>query len=174
MTERRAQMEAVILKNQTGLLRYAATVLNNRDMARQVVQDVFIKLFSHWDELDKSEGCLRVWLFRVTHNEAVDLIRAEERRKSRQARYAEAQNLIQEEEATLDFERGERMELVLRHVRELSLPRQRVLLLRLQQGLSYGEISEVTGYTVPTCRNLLSQAVAQLTELLNPKGGAYA
>lgn len=173
LAERRAQMEAVILKNQTGLLRYAATVLNNRDMARQVVQDVFLKLFSHWDELDKSESFLRVWLFRVTHNEAVDLIRAEERRKARQSRYAEEQNILQADVAQ-DFEHDERMELVLRHVRELSLPRQRVLLLRLQQGLSYCEISEVTGYTVPTCRNLLSQAVAQLSELLKPRGGAYA
>ncbi len=166
-------MEAVILRYQTDLLRYAATVLNNPDLAQQVVQDVFIKLFSKWDDLDFEESRLRVWLFRVTHNEAVDLIRAEERRKVRDARYCETCETEHRMSGGVDVW-DERMKEVLRCVRTLSEPRQRVVLLRLQQGLAYEEISAVTGYTVPTCRNLLSQAVAQLSELVEKVGGAYA
>jgi len=166
-------MEDVILRHQTALLRYAAAVLNNPDLAQQVVQDVFIKLFSKWDELDCDEGRLRVWLFRVTHNEAVDLIRAEERRKERDARYSEAFFAEQGESAGACAP-DERMNEVLRCVRSLSESRQRVVLLRLQQGMGYAEISAVTGFTVATCRNLLSQAIAQLSELVEKTGGAYA
>lgn len=162
------------MEHQAGLLRYAATVLNNHDLARQVVQDVFIKLFSNWDELDKTGSVLKVWLFRVTHNVAVDLIRAEERRKNRQAQYVEVQCGHEAGAMQGAFEREDRLELICRLVRSLSMPCQRVLLLRLQQGLSYQDISEATGYTVPTCRNLLSQAVAQLADLIRCKEGAYA
>ncbi len=168
-------MEAVILKHQTGLLRYAATVLNNSDLAQQVVQDVFIKLFCKWDEVNKQEVALRVWLFRVTHNEAVDQIRSEERRKKREAQYSEDYQVEQQKPERAEAERDERMEEVLRCVRALSEPRQRVVLLRLQQGMEYEEISQVTGYTVPTCRNLLSQAVSQLFDLVKLAGGpSYA
>lgn len=166
-------MEAVILRHQTALLRYAAAVLNNPDLAQQVVQDVFIKLFSKWDELDGEEARLRVWLFRVTHNEAVDLIRAEERRKAREARYCEAFVAEHGETAGASVP-DERTKEVLRCVRALSESRQRVVLLRLQQGMGYEEISAVTGFTVATCRNLLSQAIAQLAELVEKAGGAYA
>lgn len=173
LAERQRQMEDVILTHQAGLLRYAATLLENHDLARQVVQDVFIKLFQKWDEVETGGATLRAWLFCVTHNQAVDLIRSEERRRARQLAYIEI-NHSSEDRGFRAFEREERLALVLKVVRALSPSRQQVLLLRLQQGMDYKEISAVTGYTVPTCRNLLSEAVAQVTELIRKLEGEYA
>lgn len=168
----RSQMEEVICRYQTDLLRYAAAMLNNPDLAQQVVQEVFIKLFSKWETLERTDNRLRVWLFRVTHNEAVDLIRSEERRKNREASYTEdycSERLY----AKPEDKRNERMKEVLRYVRSLPEPNQRVILLRLQQGMGYEEISEVTGYAAGTCRNLLSQAVRQLADMVERAGGSH-
>ncbi len=166
----RSQMEEIIFCYQTDLLRYAAVVVNNNDLAQQVVQDVFIKLFNCWDGLDKTDNRIRAWLFRVTHNTAVDLIRSEERRKVREASYCE--NYCSERTVFKSGQvRDERLKEVLRCVRSLAESSQRVILLRLQQGMEYEEISEITGYAMGTCRNLLSKAVRQLASLVEKAGG---
>jgi RNA polymerase sigma-70 factor (ECF subfamily) len=63
---------------------------------------------------------------------------------------------------------AERKELVLAQIRRLSLPEQQVLLLRLQEGLSYREISHVTGRTEGNVGCLLHQAVRKLSRLVGP------
>ncbi|MFO7936576.1 MAG: sigma-70 family RNA polymerase sigma factor [Kiritimatiellia bacterium] len=136
-----------------------------------MVQEVFIKLFSNWDDLGHTGIQLRAWLFRVTHNEAVDLVRSEERRKNREAVYSQEYHAERAMSISSD-NRNERMKEVLRCVRSLPDSSQRVVLLRLQQGMAYEEISDITGYAVGTCRNLLSQAVRQLADMVDSTGGA--
>ena len=77
---REALMEAVVAEHETALLRYAARILNNPTTAQDVVQNVFIKLFRAWPKGMKPSKQLKGWLYRVTHNEAVDHIRRPDKR----------------------------------------------------------------------------------------------
>ena len=52
--------------------------------------------------------------------------------------------------------------MVLEHVRKLDAGQQQILLLRLEQGLSYREISEVTGRSEGNVGNILHHAVKDL------------
>ena len=56
--------------------------------------------------------------------------------------------------------------MVLKHVRKLDPGQQQVLLLRLEQGLSCGEISDVTGRSEGVVGNLLHHAVKDLADPL--------
>lgn len=53
----------------------ALTVVRDREFARDVVQEVFLRLFRHPSGFDPERGTLIAWLSTVTHHQAVDLVR---------------------------------------------------------------------------------------------------
>ena len=158
---RQIGMEAVIDAYQAPLLRYASRLLNNGTLAQDVVQNVLVKLFRQWQPGMQPDARLKNWLFRVTHNEAVDQIRAEARRR----------RLQDEQEVEIDRSTGgvhvdptpdEREAMVLECLDALDANQRQVVLLRLQQGMSYEEISAITGQSVGYVGNLLHFAVKRL------------
>ena len=51
---------------ETPLLRYAFSLIGRRAVAEEVVQDVFLQLHRHWDEVEKPVA----WLYRSVRNKA--------------------------------------------------------------------------------------------------------
>lgn len=155
--------------HETALLRYATRILRNATAAQDVVQNVFIKLFQGWAAGLEPNAYLKSWLYRVTHNEAVDLIRRESRRQQLHERQAEAP-----EAACADGVHGgsddERRQAVLLHLGRLSAPEQQVVLLRMDQGLSYREIAEVMTCSEGYVGTLLHHAVRKLGTSLKKAG----
>ncbi|MEI7903136.1 MAG: RNA polymerase sigma factor [bacterium] len=170
---RRDGMEAVIDMYQTPLLRYAAHLLNNATLAQDAVQNALVKLFRQWQAGMRPDDRLKSWLFRVVHNEAVDLIRSEERRRRHQEGHvavmmAETSGGLHEDPLP-----DERASIVLRCLGVLNPAQRQVVLLRMQQGLSYEEISAVTGQSTGYVGNLLHTAVLKLSEeVRRMEGGA--
>ena len=164
-------MEAVIDVFQAPLLRYAARLTNNAAAAQDVVQNVLIKLFRQWQPGMQPDARLKNWLFRVTHNEAVDHIRATARRHRLHGEQAAAVDLTTGSVHT-DPPPDERAALVLRCLDVLDPPQRQVVLLRLQQGMSYQEISAVTGQSIGYVGNLLHFAVKRLAVKVREMEGA--
>ena len=168
---RQAGMEAVITAFQALLIRYAARLINNPAAAQDIVQNVFIKLFQQWQPGMQPDARLKNWLFRVTHNEAVDFIRAEARRNRLHDEHAE---VVTRETGGVhaDPPADEREAVVLRCLNVLDPGERQVVLLRLQQGMSYEEISAVTGQSVGYVGNRLHFAVKRLAmEVRRQEGG---
>jgi RNA polymerase sigma-70 factor (ECF subfamily) len=156
-------MEQVVSAFEAPLLRYATRLLQNATLAQDVVQNVFIKLFRAWRAGMEPDERLQGWLFRVAHNEAVDLIRAEERRRRLHDAHAADQTRCHDG-LHCDAPADEREATVLRCLHALAPSERQVLLLRLQQGLRYEEIAAATGRTVGGVGNLLHHAVRKLAE----------
>jgi len=72
-------LEGVMSQYQSALLRYATRVLNNEEAAQDVVQEAFIRLHDNWDKVVQRRVPVKGWLFRTTHNAAVDYIRLVEK-----------------------------------------------------------------------------------------------
>lgn len=158
-------MEAIVAEHETALLRYATRFVNDPTAAQDVVQNVFIKLVKHWKEGMRPSKKLRSWLFRVTHNEAVDLIRRESRLRVLHNKQAEQEKICTNGvhcPAPLD----DRKARVLHELKRLHPREQQVIVLRLEQGLSYNEIAEITGRTRGNVGNILHHAVKKLAERL--------
>ena len=66
--------------------RGALRVLGHRAAAQDVVQDVFVQLWSHPGRYDPAAGPLRAYLTMQARHRAVDLVRSELRRVARQER----------------------------------------------------------------------------------------
>ncbi|MDD4870612.1 MAG: sigma-70 family RNA polymerase sigma factor [Kiritimatiellae bacterium] len=157
------QMEAIVAEHETALLRYATRILDNPVAAEDVVQNVFVKLFENWKKGTRPSGKLRSWLYRVTHNEAIDFIRHESRLSILHQKQSEENVNCPDGVHCVESE-AERRTMVLEHVRKLHPTEQQVLLLRLEEGLSYKEIAEVTGRTEGNVGCILHNAVLKIAE----------
>ena len=70
-------VEQAMAEFESPLIGYAATILNDADRARDVVQDTFIRLCQQ--DIEKVRDNLKSWLFTVCRNRALDLLRKEKR-----------------------------------------------------------------------------------------------
>ena len=61
----------------------ARRVLADDGLAQDVVQEVFVAFWRQPDRYDPSRGRLAGWLLGITHHRAVDLVRREQRHRSR-------------------------------------------------------------------------------------------
>lgn len=161
------------------LLRYAAGIVGDA-LAQEAVQDAFVALSSRWytDLVPSSEHHLRNWLFKVVHNHAISILRAEMTRTRIHEAYAEEAAVEMDcARNAVDCEASHEKKIkVLTESLDVLIPsRRQVLLLRLQQGLSHKDIAAITGHSVPHCRKLLHEAVkllnAEVTRKLNAEEG---
>jgi RNA polymerase sigma factor (sigma-70 family) len=167
--EESRQMDAIVSAHESALLRYAVGIVNCPHAAQDIVQNAFIKLFRQWKPGMQPTPAIRGWLYRVTHNEAIDHLRRESRIKLLHLGHAK-------EEASLPrtdnpgHDRVEQMEMVLNNLRRLQPAERQVILLRLQEGLSYEEISRITGRTTGNVGCLLHHAVKKLHRIVQECG----
>ena len=147
------RLEEAVGRYQARLIQYARQLLPDRaDQAKDVVQAAFIRMgqaYRGGAEV-RSPGS---WLYRVTHNLAVDLNRREKRL------CALEDDMVQDASTTVTitaadpgpaeaFSRREVHELALRELHELPPDEKQVLLLRLIEGMTLREISETTGASI--------------------------
>lgn len=71
-----------------GAFGLALRITGDRALAEEVVQEVFLRLWNEPERFDPARGSLRSFLLANTHGRAVDLVRAETARRSREERSA--------------------------------------------------------------------------------------
>ena len=162
-------LEGAMELYQSSLLRYASRVLNNEEAAQDVVQETFIRLNENLDKIAERGVPLKGWLFRTTHNAAVDYIRKESRRRLLHDRQSKQADLFRSDPAAQN-ERDERQALVMRHLNTLKPKEREVLVLRLQEGMSYKEIAAVLKRSEGYVGTLIHTATKKLSRCLQQAG----
>ncbi len=162
-------LEGAMEHYQSSLLRYATRVLNNEEAAQDVVQETFIRLHGNLEKIKTRGVQLKGWLFRTTHNAAVDYIRKETRRKKLHERqFRQAAVLMPD--ASEQQTRDEKQELVMQHLNTLKPKEREVLVLRLQEGMSYKEIAAVLKRSEGYVGTLIHTATKKLSRNLRQAG----
>lgn len=138
------------------LVRYSARILGDVERARDVVQEVFIRLLRA-DRVGV-EPILAEWLFTVCRNLALDVRGKESRMRLLEDQQVQGdQRLAPEPSAAL--ERAEARSAVFALVERLPEHQQEVVRLKFQEGLSYKEISRITSHSVSYVGVLLHEAL---------------
>jgi len=75
-------------RHNRALFSQALRVLRSRELAADVVQEIFVRLWSHPQLFDGDRGCLRAFLLSQTRSRAVDVARSESARRIREDRDA--------------------------------------------------------------------------------------
>jgi RNA polymerase sigma factor (sigma-70 family) len=149
------------------LTRYAQRITGDFERARDVVQETFLRLCSHGKE--KVDGHLAEWLFTVCRNQAIDSRRKERRMTLLAANSVECSpTRIPTPEVAA--ETNDAAKRVLKLLEGLSANQQAVIRLKFQSGLSYREISEVTGLTVSNVGFLLHRGLKTIRERITSAG----
>jgi RNA polymerase sigma-70 factor (ECF subfamily) len=137
------------------LLRFALQILQNEEEAKDVLQDIFLKLWQKRDELGKVEN-LEAFAIRMTRNRCLDLIRT---RRTVSMELVKKNNRMEEDSSDTDYlENTEMAALVKRIISELPDLQRTVIHLRDIEQLEYEEIAEATELNVNAIRVNLSRA----------------
>jgi RNA polymerase sigma-70 factor (ECF subfamily) len=141
------------------LLRYATRLCRNPEDARDAVQETFLRLCRAEDA--KVSDHVGPWLYRVCRTRIFDLHRQGKPVEPLDGRLASA------EPGPGDVvEARQERALVLAALEGLDPLRREALLLKVEAGLSYKEISEITGKSVSHVGVLLHEAVKHVREVL--------
>jgi RNA polymerase sigma-70 factor (ECF subfamily) len=159
-------LEDAMVRYQKVLLRYTARVLHNQDAAQDVVQLTFMRLHANMEKIMKKEIQLKGWLFRTAHNAAVDFIRKESRLRLLHSRQA----VEMPRSENISGQEVDREALVLRHLNVLKPKEREVLVLRLQEKMSYREIANVLNHSEGYVGTLIHTATKKLTQSLQEAG----
>ena len=137
------------------LLRFATHFLKDEDLARDVVQDVFLKLWQKKETLEEIEN-IEAFAMRMTRNRCLDVIRANKVVPID----AETDRKLKEE--TVDVhskvELSESANQIKMLINKLPDLQRTVMQLRDVEQLSYDEIAETTNLKVNAIRVNLSRA----------------
>jgi len=115
----------------------ARGVVRDAALAEEITQEVFLKLYRHFDSKPDSE-LIRPWLLRVTLNEARNTLRGQNRSRVRDTTY---QINLNPPEPQVDYQRRQEVETARNALDKIKEPMRSCLLLR-HQGLSYREIAQ--------------------------------
>lgn len=161
-------LEEAVRKYQSSLIHYAEQMLPDRpDQAQDVVQNTFLRYrraLLNGKEVQHPNS----WLYRVAHNLAVDL----NRREGRNRQLDEDMTQLAEPSTVATASPGPAEMLTLSEAREIAMREltklpgddRQVLLLKLIEGLTLREISEITGAKIGTIHYRLNRGLRVLKD----------
>jgi RNA polymerase sigma factor (sigma-70 family) len=156
---RKEWIEAALERHESALLRYALSLTGDIELAKDIVQDTFLRLCEQPIEL--SESRLAPWLFTVCRNRAIDCQRKETRMTRVEPAELEAHPRMEpapdEDAAIHDMSRR-----LLALVESLPGNQREVVRLRFHGQMSYQEISDITQLSVTNVGFLLHSALKTL------------
>lgn len=133
--------ESRVLPVKNKLFRFAFRLLGSSEEAKDVVQDVFIRVWNGRDQMATIDN-MEAWCMRITRNLSLDKIRA----RQRKATDPIADNFDIKQDTQTPYEAAENKESMQR-INQLiaSLPekQRQVMHLRDIEGYSYNEICEI-------------------------------
>jgi RNA polymerase sigma-70 factor (ECF subfamily) len=145
--------EATYAENYTRLYRLAIRMVDDKEAAADIVQDVFTALYEKWE---KGYVVLYVstWLYRTTINKSTDVLK----RKRRHGTLDEVRDLADEEMLPERRERERQVQLALNRMKH----KERALLMLYSEGFSYKEIAETTGIRFSSVGKTLARALEKM------------
>ena len=145
----------------------ALRVVGNGSAAQDVVQDVFVELWSHPDRYDPAAGSLRTYLIVLARHRAVDLMRSELRRVARQERHYRLTPANPPGTASDEVMAAETASVVRAAVRLLPDGQRQVVELAYFGGMTCREVASAMGIPEGTAKSRLRLAMAKLETVLD-------
>jgi RNA polymerase sigma-70 factor (ECF subfamily) len=141
------------------LFGFATSALGDRELAEEVVQDVFAQLWRHAEDYDQRRASVRTWLYAIARNRIIDAHRRAAARPKR-AEDDDSLDTVAEMDAALDH-------AVLRWqvtaaLARLSPAHREVIRLAHYGGLTMREIADRTGVPLGTVKSRTSYALRHL------------
>jgi len=151
-------MEMVYINYKSSLFNLAYRFARNYSSSKDLLQDIFINIFSNIDRLRAPEA-FNSWLYRIAINTCISFVR--QKGKAKEVPLDEIQNIDYSEE--VDHPMRQHLE---RAIRILPLKQRTVFLLHDVQGFTHTEIAQITKFSEGTSKSQLFKARMKLKDYL--------
>lgn len=139
-------------------------IVNEEELASDVLQEVFVKIWKQIDSYDSSKGRLFTWMLNIARNASIDTIRSKSYQNSRQNR-----ELTEDMYAMAGSSQSRTDQIGLRKMVHNLKEEYKVLVeLSYFQGYTQDEISKMLNVPLGTVKTRLRTALIQLREIIKP------
>ena len=157
-------IRSVVKEYERPLVLYAMKIVGDRERARDVVQETFLKLCRQ--DKTKLESYIVEWLYTVCRNQALDVCRKE----GRMVRLTDGHITWKASDEPAPSDKIEQLEmtrLVLSMVDDLPSKQQEAIRLKFQHGLSYRQINKVMDLTTSYVGYLIHAGLKTIRDKLS-------
>ncbi|MEM6469832.1 MAG: sigma-70 family RNA polymerase sigma factor [Planctomycetota bacterium] len=158
-------LRALFDREETPLLRYAFALSGRREVAEEIVQEVFLQLHIRWDEVESP----RAWLFRSVRNRVYSHLR-DNRREVDKDGDDDRPKAVENETPEALVQRWEVAGTLREILDELNETDRTLVKLKYFEGLRYRDISARTGLSVSNVGYRLHHILKGIAERLRPLG----
>ena len=147
-------------------------ILNNREEAEDVLQELFLQVWRRAADFDETRGRPFTWLVTMTRSRGIDRLRALASRE-RVAQEGARDETEAVSDAATDAFRSEQRGLVTNALAQLPDEQKRPLMLAYFDGLTQSEIAARLGAPLGTVKTRMRTGLAKLRELLAGKDESF-
>lgn len=155
----------------SGLCYYASDLVRDKDLAREIVQDAFVKLWEiHSSIIIKSS--LKAYVYRIVYNKCIDFLKQQSVRKNKEVQIDDItiqidMLLLSDTFEPFDDMYSEQIEADLEDAMNNLPPQCRdVFILCRHNKLSYPQIAEKLGISVSSVKSQIKRAIDKLVTAL--------
>jgi RNA polymerase sigma-70 factor, ECF subfamily len=159
----------IVQKYQNKIYWHARRLLGNHMDADEVTQEVLIVLYNKLHTFN-FQSSLFTWIFRIVSTRSLNHIRKEKVKKliffeddDEGKKYKNNEDIVR------DLENKEKLGKLDKVLEKLAMKQKEVFILRNFEGLSYEEISKITGRSVGGLKANYFHAIKKVTEMMNEK-----
>ena len=132
------QYQQAIEQHRKRIYSFAHYSLRKSVDAEDVTQEVFIKLWQHWQKIDHEK--LGAWLMRVAHNTVIDHVRRRQPIRENVDEYADVEEQTEHYDSGIEIDQAIFKQNLQSAIKDLDEPFRSIIIMRDIQGLSYAEM----------------------------------
>ena len=155
--------EELVKKYQREIYGLACRLVMDQEEAKDVTQQAFLQAFVHIRGF-RQQSQFRTWLFRIAINQCYNFLKT--RKKYGEPVDPQEMHLVEEDSPEDDLVAQQDRQRLYEALEKLPPKQRAVITLKLEQGLSYQEISQVLGGTAGAARVNYCQALKTLKKYL--------
>jgi RNA polymerase sigma factor (sigma-70 family) len=150
---------AIFNRYHQSLYRFCLAIVGNRDDAQEALQNTMIKVMRALPGEERKIE-LKPWLYRIAHNEAIDLLR-----RRRETRELDVEQIAPGYGLAEDAATRERLRRLITDLKELPERQREVLVMRELAGLGFEEIGSALDTSGAVARQTLYEARQSLRQM---------
>lgn len=143
------------------IFRFVSYRVPKKETAEDITSQIFLKALERCASYNPKKGSFRTWLYQITRNCIIDFYRQNTMHEN-----IEDVVISDNEKSKQQIETNILYSDVQNYLQKLSLEVQEIIVLRIWEGLSYAEISEILGKSEASCKMSFSRGLKELRGLM--------
>lgn len=145
-------------------------VIKNAAITAEVVQEVYLMLWTAAGQFDAGRGSPQSWIFTLAHRRAVDRVRSEQSATGRDTAYSQRSAAVKEDTVEDTVHHTLMSESVRKCLDSLTERQAEAINLAYYGGLTYVEVAETLHIKLPTAKSRIQAGLSRLRDALEADG----